>query len=195
MATKTTSHKFDAAAPLYAWVGAADLALSAVRKAAADFDARTLGTQARQRVTGRLEGLVGEAQTGFEELVTRGRSAVAKLRDESVSGDVEILRDDAEPVRDVAVEVEKAAAEAAEKVEQTADLGVVDPAPAAARKSPALRKGRAADKASGTRKPVATRRAPAKKAPAIKAPAQAAPAVKAAVETPAAVHVPGEPSA
>jgi predicted nucleic acid-binding Zn-ribbon protein len=51
----------------------------------------------------------------FEELAVRGRAFVAKLRDDSISGDVEIIDPDAEVVKDVSPAVEKAAAEAAAK--------------------------------------------------------------------------------
>ena len=55
----------------------------------------------------------------FEELAVRGRSFVAKLRDDSISGDVEIIDPDAEVVKDVSPAVEEAAAGAAKQAEAT----------------------------------------------------------------------------
>jgi hypothetical protein len=57
--------------------------------------------------------LAEEYVDAFEELAVRGRAFVAKLRDDSISGDVEIIDPDAEVVKDVSPAVEKAAAEAA----------------------------------------------------------------------------------
>jgi hypothetical protein len=57
--------------------------------------------------------LVEEYAEAVEELAVRGRALVAKLRDDSISGDVEIIDPDAEVVKDVSPVVEEAAAEAA----------------------------------------------------------------------------------
>jgi hypothetical protein len=49
----------------------------------------------------------------YSELIARGEGRIAKLRDDSISGDAEII-DDAEPVKDVSADVEAAAARAAQ---------------------------------------------------------------------------------
>ena len=65
----------------------------------------------------------------LSELATRGESRIAKLRDDSISGDVEILREDTEVVMEVGADIEAAAADAAAE----AKVAAVKPA----RKAPA----------------------------------------------------------
>jgi iron-sulfur cluster repair protein YtfE (RIC family) len=79
-----------------------------------------------------LKAFYAKVESQVSELATKGESRVAKLRDSSISGDVEIIRDDAEVVKEVDVDVEAAAAAAAEQVEA---LKVVEPTPA--KKAPA----------------------------------------------------------
>lgn len=89
----------------------------------------------------------------FADLATRGESRIAKLRDDSISGDVEIL-DDAEPVRDVTIDAQVEAAVAAEAA---ANIGIVRPTPDVApplTSSPAPHTP-AANKATGITKPTA----------------------------------------
>ncbi len=68
---------------------------------------------------------VEEQVEAFDELATRGEAFVAKLRDRSISGNVEIIDDSAEVVKDVDEAVEQAAAEAAEKAAAAADVAAV----------------------------------------------------------------------
>lgn len=75
----TTSSKFDATSPLYAWVGAGELAVETLRKAALDLQAQ-LDTarakspksvdEARERLAGRLDTLAKDAQSRIESGVT-----------------------------------------------------------------------------------------------------------------------------
>ena len=109
-----------------------------------------------------LAELLEEQVEAFEELAVRGRAFVAKLRDDSISGDVEIIDPDADVVKDVPPVVEKAAAAAAEAAAVPVVVPAAEPAvttaPAAqrpaAKKAPAARKP-AANKATGTKKPIA----------------------------------------
>jgi hypothetical protein len=255
MVSKHSQHKFDASTPFYASVGAADLAVETLRKAAEDFDGKAVAAQVREQFEELVEELVGETkkaqswlearfETGLEELqggarslparvngfdpkeaaeaiqkrlaalqaalqeelkvlpktaqdrftalqtevvsaggrlesrvaelrggvnktveeqveelATRGRNYVAKRRDGSISGDVELLREDAASVRDVPVDVEEAAAEAAEEADAAQTLTVVTPAPA--QKAPAAKKTPPPGKT-----PPAKKATPAKKAAA-----------------------------
>lgn len=133
---KAARHNFDATNPMHGWVGAADLAVDKLRQVAAELqerDPKELVAQARTRATELLDELVGEskkAQLRLERLseqlsaqlsglTVRGQAIVAKLRDDSISGDVEIIDPDAEVVKDVSPVVEKAAAEAAKQAQAT----------------------------------------------------------------------------
>jgi hypothetical protein len=91
--------------------------------------------------------LVEEYAEAVEELAVRGRALVAKLRDDSISGDVEIIDQEAEVVKDVSPVVEKAAADAAAAA--TAFLvEPVAPVEPAAKKKPATKKAPAPKKPS-----------------------------------------------
>lgn len=82
--------------------------------------------------------LAEEYVEAFEELAVRGRAFVAKLRDDSISGDVEIIDPEAEVVKDVSPSVEKAAAQAA--AEAAAEVGAAASAPKPAAKKATTKK-------------------------------------------------------
>lgn len=138
---------------------------------------------------------VEEQMAAYEELVVRGRGIITKLRDDSLSGDVELIREDAEPVRDVPEVVQEAAADVA------AEAPVAPAAPvrkASAAKAPAAKKAArkssttAADKATGTKRPVAKdplAPKPAKKAGSSKTAPVASPAAPGPADVAAAVEV------
>ena len=96
------------------------------------------------KVEERLSDLQAELTSAYArleaqlaELATKGESRIAKLRDDSISGDVEIIREDAEVVKDVDVDVEAAAAAAAERVEAVAKIKKAPAKKAPARKTAA----------------------------------------------------------
>ena len=144
-------YKFDATKPFYASVGAGDLAVEKLRQVATDLQGKVEGLRSARvtelqveakSVLAKLEAKVVELGSDlndslfdvfdeqadfYSELVTRGESRIAKLRDDSIAGDVEII-DDSEPVKDVPADVEvraAAAAEAAQSAEGAAS--VIDP--------------------------------------------------------------------
>jgi heparin binding hemagglutinin HbhA len=135
---------------------AAQARLEGLQAEAKGFRGRVETVVETQRST--FADLAEEYVEAFEELAVRGRAFVAKLRDDSISGDVEIIVPDAEVVKDVSPTVEKAAAEAAAVAAvPAAKPAVTKPAAkkaATTKKAPAARKP-AANKATGTKKPTA----------------------------------------
>ena len=130
---------------------AAQTRIEGLQAEAKGFRGRVETVVEAQRST--LADLAEEYVEAFEELAVRGRAFVAKLRDDSISGDVEIIYPDAEVVKDVSPAVEKAAAAAAAAAAVPAAKSATRKAPAA-KKAPATRKP-AANKATGTKKPTA----------------------------------------
>lgn len=146
--TETKQFRFSPTKPFYAWVGASDLALEAIRKGAADLqlqlegrlnalqaDAKALPerTQARlvelrtQLRTQLAETLV-ERRPTFDELAARGHSVVAKARVET-SDQVQTA---AEAVQDTAAATQEVVDDATQRVQDTAaDLATtpVEPNP------------------------------------------------------------------
>ncbi len=110
-----TPTSFDASKPLYACVGAADLAVEKLRGAATEAqqaDLKAFATQVREQVAGwqaeagalldraedsvvtrattirsDLAEVVEEYAEALEELAVRGQGVVARLRDDAVPGD------------------------------------------------------------------------------------------------------------
>lgn len=81
-------------------------------------DAKELPARAQTRVA----ELQDEAKSLLAMLATRGESRIAKLRDDSISGDVEIIDETETAVKDVAPDVELHAAAAAQAAEAAAAI-------------------------------------------------------------------------